>query len=139
MLQNNKNKYKSKFSGFFVRFLSIFAFYLRIPFDKESKVKDTCAKLNSNYQITGEEAVEKLNLNVGDKVIFDKVLAIIAENSNVIGKPHVEGASVDAKIIEQYRGEKVTIIKFKRRKHYKKKQGHRQNYTRVEILEIKDK
>ena len=83
--------------------------------------------------------VEKLNLNVGDKVIFDKVLAIIAENSNVIGKPHVEGASVDAKIIEQYRGKKVTIIKFKRRKHYKKKQGHRQNYTRVEILDIKDK
>ncbi|MDC3160192.1 50S ribosomal protein L21, partial [Pseudomonadota bacterium] len=50
-----------------------------------------------------------------------------------------EGASVDGKIIEQYRGEKVTIIKFKRRKHYKKKQGHRQNYTRVEILKIKDK
>ena len=83
--------------------------------------------------------VEKLNLNVGDKIIFDKVLAIIAENSNLIGKPHVEGASVDGKIIEQYRGEKVTIIKFKRRKHYKKKQGHRQNYTRVEILKIKDK
>ena len=58
--------------------------------------------------------VEKLNLNVGDKIIFDKVLAIIAENSNVIGKPHIEGASVDGKIIEQYRGEKVTIIKFKR-------------------------
>ena len=83
--------------------------------------------------------VEKLNLKVGDKVIFDKVLAIIAKNSNVIGKSHVEGASVDAKIIEQYRGEKVTIIKFKRRKHYKKKQGHRQNYTRLEILKIKDK
>ena len=47
---------------FFGLFLSIFAFYLRIPFDKEAKVKDTCAKLNSNYQITGEEAVEKLNL-----------------------------------------------------------------------------
>ena len=83
--------------------------------------------------------VEKLNLNIGDTVIFDKVLAIISEKSNVIGKPHVEGATVDAKIIDQYKGDKVTIIKFKRRKHYKKKQGHRQNYTRLEILKIKDK
>lgn len=83
--------------------------------------------------------VEKLNLNVGDKVVFNEVLAIIEENNNLIGKPHVEGASVDAKIIEQYRGDKVTIIKFKRRKHYKKKQGHRQNYTRLEIVKIKDK
>ena len=43
-------------------FLSIFAFYLRIPFEKEAKVKDTCAKLNSSYQITGDEAMKKLNL-----------------------------------------------------------------------------
>ena len=83
--------------------------------------------------------VEKLKLNVGDKVVFDKVLAIIAENKNIIGKPHVEGASVDAKIIEQSKSDKLTIIKFKRRKHYKKKQGHRQNYTRIEIVKIKEK
>ena len=43
-------------------FLSIFAFYLRTPFDKEAKIKDTCAKLNSNYQITGDEAIKELNL-----------------------------------------------------------------------------
>ena len=43
-------------------FLSIFAFYLRIPFEKEAKVKDTCSKLNSSYQITGDEAIKKLNL-----------------------------------------------------------------------------
>ena len=43
-------------------FLSFFAFYLRTPFDKEVKVKDTCAKLNSSYQITGKEAMKKLNL-----------------------------------------------------------------------------
>ena len=46
----------------FVFVLSIFAFYLRTPFSKEVKVKDTCAKLNSNYQITGDEALKKLNL-----------------------------------------------------------------------------
>ena len=43
-------------------FLSIFAFYIRTPFDKEAKIKDTCAKLNSSYQITGDEAMKKLNL-----------------------------------------------------------------------------
>ena len=43
-------------------FLSIFGVYLRTPFDKEAKVKDTCAKLNSNYQITGDEAIKRLNL-----------------------------------------------------------------------------
>ena len=42
--------------------ISIFAFYLKEPFDKEAKIKDTCAKLNSSYQITGDEAMEKLNL-----------------------------------------------------------------------------
>ena len=46
----------------FVFFLSIFTFYLRTPFDKEAKIKDTCAKLNSSYQITGDEAMKKLNL-----------------------------------------------------------------------------
>ena len=43
-------------------FLSIFAFYIKTPFDKEAKIKDTCAKLNSSYQITGDEAMKKLNL-----------------------------------------------------------------------------
>ena len=43
-------------------FLSIFAFYLRIPFDKELRIKDICSKLNSSYQITGKEAIKKLNL-----------------------------------------------------------------------------
>ena len=47
---------------FFGLFLFLFSFYMRIPFDKELKVKDTCAKLNSNYQITGEQAMKKLNL-----------------------------------------------------------------------------
>ena len=45
-------------------FLSIFAFYIRSPFDKEAKILDTCAKLNSSYQITGDEAMKKLNLKV---------------------------------------------------------------------------
>ena len=62
---------KNKFSQFWKNhrqlitiglFLSIFAFYIRSPFEKEAKVRDTCAKLNSSYQITGDEAMKKLNL-----------------------------------------------------------------------------
>ena len=55
-----KNHRRLVTAGFF---LSIFAFYLRAPFDKEAKIKDTCARLNSSYQITGDEAMKKLNLN----------------------------------------------------------------------------
>ena len=54
-----KNHRKVVTFGFF---LTIFAFYIRTPFDKELKVRDTCAKLNSSYQITGDEAIKKLNL-----------------------------------------------------------------------------
>ena len=67
------------------------------------------------------------------------MLAIISEKNNVIGKPHVEGATVDAKI-EQYGGDKVTIIKFKKEKALQKKaRASIKNYTRLEILKIKDK
>ena len=82
--------------------------------------------------------VEKLDLNIEDTVIFDKVLAIISEKYHVIGKPHVEGATVDAKIIEQYRGDKVTIIKFKK-KALQKKARASSKLPRLEILKIKDK
>ena len=54
-----KNHRRALTFGFFI---SIFAFYIRTPFDKEAKVKDTCSRLNSSYQITGDEAMKKLNL-----------------------------------------------------------------------------
>ena len=79
--------------------------------------------------------IEKLDVAEGDAVKFDKVLAIGGENA-VIGTPVVEGASVDAKCVENGKGKKVTIIKFRAKKDSKSKQGHRQPYTKVTIGKI---
>jgi large subunit ribosomal protein L21 len=80
--------------------------------------------------------VETLLVESGEDVVFDEVL-LINDGSNVtIGEPLLAGAKVTAKVIEHGRGDKIRIIKFKRRKHYKRQMGHRQNYTRVEIIGV---
>ena len=80
--------------------------------------------------------VEKQGADVGDSIDLDKVLMVENDGDVKLGKPYVEGASVQALVKEQGKGDKVTIIKFKRRKNYHKKQGHRQLYTRLEITGI---
>ena len=80
--------------------------------------------------------VETIGCDVGQEVAFDKVLLLNDGDSVSIGAPYVEGASVNAKVLEHGRGDKIRIIKFKRRKHYKRQMGHRQNYTRIEVTEI---
>ena len=80
--------------------------------------------------------VETLLVESGEDVVFDEVL-LINDGSNVdVGEPLLAGAKVTAKVIEHGRGEKNRIIKYKRRKHYKRQMGHRQNYTRVEITGV---
>jgi large subunit ribosomal protein L21 len=80
--------------------------------------------------------VEKLEVAVGDAVEFDQVL-MVGEGATVkVGAPLVEGGKVSAKVIAQERADKITIIKFKRRKHYQRKRGHQQRYTEVEITSI---
>lgn len=81
--------------------------------------------------------VESLQSNDGDNVRFDDVL-IIADGDNPlkIGSPLVKGAFVKAEVVRQGRAEKIEIIKFKRRKHQMKRQGHRQNFTEVKIVGI---
>jgi large subunit ribosomal protein L21 len=80
--------------------------------------------------------VEKLEAAVGDAVEFDEVL-MVGEGADVkLGKPLVSGGKVSAKVTEQGRADKITIIKFRRRKHYQRKQGHKQHYTEVEITSI---
>lgn len=70
-------------------------------------------------------------------VTFDRVLMVGAEDSaGTIGTPYISGATVSADIVGQIKGEKIDVIKFKRRKGYKKKQGHRQSYLRVKITGI---
>jgi large subunit ribosomal protein L21 len=80
--------------------------------------------------------VEKLEAAVGDAIEFDQVLMVGEGAAVTLGKPLVAGGKVTAKVIAQERADKITIIKFRRRKHYQRKQGHRQHYTEVEITSI---
>ena len=80
--------------------------------------------------------VEKLEADVGAAVTFDQVLLIGEGEGITVGTPLVAGASVAATVKAQGRGDKVRIIKFRRRKHHMKQQGHRQYYTEVEITSI---
>jgi len=80
--------------------------------------------------------VEKLEANEGATVDLDKVLMVANGEDIKLGKPYVSGGKVTATIKAHGRGEKVRIIKFHRRKHYKKTQGHRQSYTEIEITGI---
>ena len=79
--------------------------------------------------------LEKLEIATGDTVTFDDVLLVVGDDVKV-GTPVVEGAKVTAEIVAHGRGEKVRIIKFRRRKHHMKRQGHRQWFTEVKITGI---
>ncbi|MBS9782040.1 MAG: 50S ribosomal protein L21 [Gammaproteobacteria bacterium] len=80
--------------------------------------------------------VETLRAEEGETVDFSEVLMVANGDEIKIGAPTVEGAKVSAKVLEHGRHKKVEIIKFKRRKHHMKRQGHRQNYTAVRIESI---
>lgn len=77
--------------------------------------------------------VEKLEANEGDVVTLDQVLAVAGENGLTVGAPVVEGATVTAKVVAQGKAKKVIVYKYKAKKDYRRKQGHRQPYTKVEI------
>lgn len=79
--------------------------------------------------------VEKLEAEEGATFTFDKVL-LVGGDSVKVGAPTVEGATVTAKVEKHGRGKKISVIKFKRRKNYKRKQGHRQPYTKLTIEKI---
>lgn len=80
--------------------------------------------------------LEKLEAATGDTVSFDKVLMVGEGESVKIGEPYVKGSKVTAEVLDQARGNKVKIIKFRRRKHSRKQQGHRQWFTEVRITGI---
>lgn len=81
--------------------------------------------------------LEKIEVATGESIDFDKVLMVVNGDAINIGAPVVEGAKVTAEVLSHGRGEKVKIIKFRRRKHSMKRQGHRQWYTEVKITGIK--
>ncbi len=80
--------------------------------------------------------VETLDAAPGDKIKFSEVLLVRDGINLEIGAPLVEGAKVTATVLAHGRGEKIRIVKFKRRKQYRRQMGHRQNFTRVEITGI---
>ena len=79
--------------------------------------------------------VEKLNLE-GESVEFDNVLMLIDGENVTVGTPKVEGATVSAKLIKNGKSKKVLIFKFKAKKNYRRRQGHRQPYTKLQIEKI---
>ena len=80
--------------------------------------------------------IEKLNAEANATVTFDQVLAILDGDKATFGTPVVEGASVEAKIVKNGKGKKVRIFKYNAKKGYRRRQGHRQPYTKVEIGKI---
>ncbi|UOR12166.1 50S ribosomal protein L21 [Halobacillus amylolyticus] len=80
--------------------------------------------------------VEKVNVEAGETVTFDKVLFVGGDDTKV-GAPFVDGASVTAKVDKQGRQKKLTVFKYKPKKNYKRKQGHRQPYTKLVVESIK--
>ena len=80
--------------------------------------------------------VEKLNADEGSSVEFDDVLMISKDEGVLVGAPNVDGAKVEAKVLNHGKAKKVIVFKYKAKKNYRKKQGHRQPYTEVQITKI---
>ena len=97
-------------------------------------VIETCGK---QYKVSEGDIVfvEKLNGAEGEKVTFDKVLAVSGEQF-VVGAPYVDGASVVANVVKNGKAKKIYVLKYKAKKNEKKKIGHRQDYTKIQIEKI---
>ncbi len=80
--------------------------------------------------------IEKVNGEEGDAVEFDKILTVSKDGKLSVGAPYVEGAKVSGTVVNQGKARKVIVFKFKSKKDYRKKQGHRQPYTKVKIENI---
>ena len=80
--------------------------------------------------------VEKLNKQTGETVAFKVLMLSLDGETPMIGAPYVESASVSAKVLGDVKGKKITVVKYKSKKNYRRKQGHRQPYTRIEITGV---
>jgi len=77
--------------------------------------------------------VHRLDANEGDQVSFEDVLLVDQDGEVTLGKPKVDGAQVNASVVEHLKGDKVIVFKKKRRKGYRKKNGHRQSFTKIKV------
>ena len=99
-------------------------------------VIEACGK---QYKVTKGDVVffEKLDVEEGKKVTFDKVVLLSDEGKVEVGAPYVKGIKVEGKVVAHGKGKKIIVFKYKAKKNYRRKQGHRQPYTKVEITAIK--
>ena len=99
-------------------------------------VIESCGK---QYKVAQGDVVffEKLDTEEGKKVSFDKVVLVSEEGKVQIGNPYVKGVKVEGKVVAHGKGKKIIVFKMKAKKNYRRKQGHRQPYTKVEITAIK--
>ncbi len=97
---------------------------------------ESCGK---QYKVAEGDVVffEKLDAEEGKKVTFDKVILVSEEGKVQVGAPYVKGAKVEGKVVSHGKGKKIIVFKMKAKKNYRRKQGHRQPYTKVEITTIK--
>ena len=93
---------------------------------------------HSEYKVAEGDTlfIEKLPVEAGDAVTFDQVLAVIDEDKATFGTPVVEGAKVEATVDKNGKGKKIVVFKYKPKSGYKRKQGHRQPYTKVTVNKI---
>ncbi len=89
------------------------------------------------YKVFQDELikVEKISSNIGDKLDF-KVLMLVDGENVTIGEPFVAGAKVVAEVVEHGKADKITVFKYKAKKNYKRKQGHRQPFTTIKIVSV---
>ncbi len=97
---------------------------------------ESCGK---QYKVAEGDVVffEKLDAEEGKKVTFDNVILVSEEGKVQVGNPYVKGIKVEGKVISHGKGKKIIVFKMKPKKNYRRKQGHRQPYTKVEITSIK--
>lgn len=90
------------------------------------------------YKVTEGKSlkIEKLTAEVGSQVEFDQVLMLVDDEKIEIGTPYLANIKIVGEVVEQGRGEKIHILKFRRRKHYMRHQGHRQDFTEVKVKTI---
>ena len=81
--------------------------------------------------------IEKLGAEAGEDIVFDKVLMLVNENDIKTGSPYVDGVTVEAKLEKNGKGKKIRVFKFKAKKNYRKRIGHRQPYSKVVVSAIK--
>ena len=90
------------------------------------------------YRVSTGDAiyVEKLNVNEGDEIVFDRILLVSQDGKTQVGTPYVDGAKVVAKVAKHGKQKKIIVFKYKAKKNYRRKRGHRQPYTKLVIESI---